>query len=161
MAVKRTTPQSEIDREIEKAVKQLEKAVIYNLRYVGEKAVKHARSLPSPKALDTKNIPPHQPNYIDWTGNLRSSIGYVIAKDGKIVDSGGFQLEKGGEDGTRTGREYAEQLATQVQSGYALIVVAGMGYASYVTNKGYDVIDSAELLAEQLASELMKDLKLK
>lgn len=161
MAVKRTTPQSEIDREIEKAVKQLERGIIHNLNVVGTKAVAHARNLPSPQALDVKNIPPHQPNYIDWTGNLRSSIGYVIAKDGKIVGSGGFQLEKGGEDGTRTGREYAEQLATQAQSGYALIVVAGMSYASYVTNKGYDVIDSAELLAEKLASELMKDLKLK
>lgn len=160
MAVKRTTPQSEIDREIEKAVKQLEKGIIRNLNIVGTKVVTHARNLLSPQA-ESKNPPPHQPNYIDWTGNLRSSIGYVVVKDGKIVNEKGFEVVKDGHEGSELGREYAEQLATQVQSGYALIVVAGMGYASYVTNKGYDVIDSAELLAEKLASELMKDLKLK
>ena len=158
MAIKRTTTQSEIDREIEAAIKRLEKAVIHTLRVVGEKGIIHARSLPSPKG--TAAIAPHQPNYIDWTGNLRSSIGYVIVKDGSIIADGGFKAENGGTDGARTGREYAETLAMQIREGFALIVVAGMSYASYVTNKGYDVIDSAELLAEKLATELMKDLKL-
>lgn len=32
-------------------------------------------------------------NYIDHTGNLRSSIGYVIVKDGRIVGKN-FQLSE-------------------------------------------------------------------
>ena len=31
-----------------------------------------------------------------------------------------------------------------------------MKYASYVSAKGYDVLDSAELLAEKLAKELLE-----
>lgn len=161
MAVKRTTPQSEIDREIEESIKRFEKAVVYALSYVGERVVKHARELPSPKAPERGAIKPHQPNYMDWTGNLRSSIGYVVVKNGNIVDSGGFEAEKDGEEGARMGRAYAEMLASQARGWFTLIVVAGMSYASYVTNKGYDVIDSAELLADRLVPELMKDLKLK
>ena len=41
-----------------------------------------------------------------------------------------------------------------------LIVVAGMNYAAYVQRKGYDVLTSSELLAEQLVRQLKLNAKI-
>lgn len=110
--------------------------------------------------------------YNDITGNLRSSLGYVIAQDGKVIKEGGFKQIAGrgenykkvlfttkanktvqfwargksgdGGEGSRQGLEYAKSLATQNKEGLTLVVVAGMDYASYVNSKNLDVIDSAE-----------------
>lgn len=109
--------------------------------------------------------------YQNITGNLRSSLGYVIAQDGKIIKEGGFKQIQGrgenyekvffttkaqktvqfwargkagdGSEGSRQGIEYARSLARS-SKGIMLIVVAGMDYASYVNSRGYDVMDSAE-----------------
>ena len=91
-------------------------------------------------------------NYTDQTGNLRSSIGFVVSDEGRVVEDGGF-WELGGIEGPSVGREKAYALAAQ-SSGIALIIVAGMDYAEYVADKGYDVLASAELLMEQLISQL-------
>lgn len=139
----------------------MEKAIIRNLQYVGETVVNHARSLPSPSASAFSSypkIPPHQPHYIDWTANIRSSIGYVISVDGKIVENGGFIKTKGGEDGAKNGIRYAKDLVAKYPRGMVLIVVAGMNYASYVSAKGYDVIDSAELLADKLVPQMLRQI---
>lgn len=93
-------------------------------------------------------------NYTDQTGNLRSSIGYVICKDGVIVDEGGF-WNVGGSEGPTAGRAKAQSLAVGA-TGLVLIIVAGMQYAQYVADKGFNVLDSAELLAHRLASQLRK-----
>ncbi len=73
--------------------------------------------------------------YDDWTGNLRSSIGYVIVKDGSIVGRN-FQLsEKDGTDkqtGKREGEQLAMDLVRTFPKGYVLIGVAGMKYAVFV-----------------------------
>jgi hypothetical protein len=53
------------------------------------------------------------------------------------------------------------QLVSKFPKGIVLIVDAGMHYASYVSAKGYDVIDSAELLAQQLVPEILKRLSSK
>jgi hypothetical protein len=76
-------------------------------------------------------------DYLDQTGNLRSSIGYFIAKDGVII--------KG--QGTSESRSFASSIIRQYNSGFSLIVVAGMEYAVYVEAKGYNVISSSELFA--------------
>lgn len=159
MAINCTTPMSAIEQEIADRIEILQRQVIEILKYVGERVVKHARELPSPNVARVKGvIPPHQPHYIDWTVNLRSSIGYVIVKDGKIVQSGGFDAGSDGKNGADAGRSYAESVARNFIGGISLIVVAGEHYASYVTDKGYDVIDSAELVAEQLFNDLIKQL---
>lgn len=73
--------------------------------------------------------------YDDWTGNLRSSIGYVIVKDGSIVGRN-FQLsEKEGTDkqtGKREGEQLAMDLVKTFTKGYVMIGVAGMKYAVFV-----------------------------
>ncbi len=160
MGMRQTTPQGRITAYIERQVAKYEKLLTMNLQYVGEQCVKAARDLPSPKFTGKKphEIPPHQPHYIDWTANLRNSIGYVIVRDGSVVTQGGFKSAKGGDEGAAEGKAYAEQLAAKFPHGIALIVVAGMNYAAYVSAKGYDVLDSAELLAEKLVPQMMRQL---
>lgn len=86
-------------------------------------------------------------NYIDHTGNLRSSIGYVIVKDGNIVERDFRLSHKNGTD-KQTGKREGEQLAIEVArlytKGYVLIGVAGMKYAAFVEAiKNKDVISIA------------------
>lgn len=82
--------------------------------------------------------------YTDRTRNLRSSIGYVILKDGKEV----FGNFDGVEDGINQGRAMVKGLLGDYPKGYIIIVVAGMEYAAAVESKGYDVITGSSLQAE-------------
>lgn len=159
MSIKPITPPAEITQFIADKIKRTKQALAYNLFYIGEQVVNHARSLPSPSAAQFDGeIPPHQPNYIDWSKNLRSSIGCVVAIDGEVVQASSFEPIGGDTEGAKEGKEYALQLASEFPHSVALIVVAGMRYASYVAAKGYDVIDSAELLADKLVPEMLKKL---
>lgn len=91
-------------------------------------------------------------NYTDRTGNLRSSIGFVVTEDGAVVEEGGF-YQLGGPEGPDVGRAKALTIADG-SAGITLIVVAGMEYAQYVADKGFNVLDSAEILARQLLTEI-------
>lgn len=143
MPIKQITPQAEVDRYLGEQVERIEKQIIYNLSYVGEQCLNEGRSTNS---------------YKDQTGNLRSSIGYVLVKDGKVINASDFAVVKTGREGAKDGTAYARQLAREFPEGIVLIVVAGMNYAAYVSAKGFNVLDSAELLAEQLVPKLMKQL---
>lgn len=146
MPIKQTTTAEQIDAYIEKQMQTWRKLIVRNFIYVGEQVLNAARSTDS---------------YKDQTGNLRSSIGYVIVKDGSVVRASSFEQVKNGSDGTSKGRSYAESLAARYKNGIALIVVAGVNYAAYVKKRGYDVIDSSELLAEQLVPQMLRELGLK
>lgn len=98
--------------------------------------------------------------YTDRTGNLRSSTGYAVVFDGKIVQESDFQTVKGQSGikntgkGSMTGRELLESLCSKEQ-GTALIFVAGMNYAKYVEAKNFNVLESAYSLAKkQIKSDL-------
>lgn len=145
MPIKCTTPISQIDEYMRQQFKRQEQALVNTLNYIGERCVNEARSY-------------NGNAYQDQTGNLRSSVGYVVAVDGKIRSSSTFENVRNGEQGSRTGKEYATELVKQYPKGVVLIVVAGMNYAKYVEAKGYDVLTSAELLAEQLVPKLLNDL---
>jgi hypothetical protein len=146
MPIKRLTPTAEIDRYITGRVEAIKKAIVYNLCAVGEQVLNAARLTNS---------------YKDQTGNLRSSIGYVVAVDGEIVQMSSFDTVKEGREGSRGGKEYAMQLVRDFPQGIVLIVVAGMNYASYVSAKGYDVLDSSELLADKLVPQMLQQLGFK
>nr|DAD63647.1 MAG TPA: hypothetical protein [Caudoviricetes sp.] len=146
MPIKRLTPTAEIDRYITGRVEAIKKALVYNLCAVGEQVLNAARLTNS---------------YKDQTGNLRSSIGYVVAVDGEIVQMSSFDTVKEGREGSRGGKEYAMQLVRDFPHGIVLIVVAGMNYASYVSAKGYDVLDSSELLADKLIPQMLQQLGFK
>ena len=146
MPIKRLTPTAEIDRYITGRVEAIKRALVYNLCAVGEQVLNAARLTNS---------------YKDQTGNLRSSIGYVVAVDGEIVQMSSFDTVKEGREGSRGGKEYAMQLVRDFPHGIVLIVVAGMNYASYVSAKGYDVLDSSELLADKLVPQMLQQLGFK
>lgn len=103
---------------------------------------------------------PQESSWFDQSGNLRSSVGYVIVHNGRIIKYSEFNQVKQGTDGIKEGKELAKELAKQYTSGYALIVVAGMNYAEYVEamdNK--NVLASAELLARRELPKMMMKLK--
>ena len=116
-------------------------------------------------------------SYHNITGNLRSSIGYVIGYDGKVIREGGFHKVQGrgenmqhvmfttrsgkkvdfwakgkfgdGSEGSKRGREMAHRIIMGT-SGYSYVLVVGMEYASYVSSRGYNVWDSAQLTLGKL-----------
>lgn len=146
MPIRQITPMSEIDRYTEQKLKGLEQAVIRTLTYCGELCLNVARSTNS---------------YKDQTGNLRSSIGYVVAVDGRIVNQSDFETVKKGGDGSKQGAAFAKQLVRRFPKGVCLIVVAGMDYAVHVKNRGYDVLDSSELTADRIVPYMLKQLGFK
>jgi len=125
----------------------IDQALLLRILRVGEAFVKQAR--------DTAN-------FKDRTGNLRSSIGYIILKDGKDIYEN-FKSRAGGKDGVEKAREVAAALKIKYPKGYVLIAVAGMDYAAAVESLGYDVITSSAADAatnlKQSLSELAKKLK--
>ena len=68
----------------------------------------------------------------DQSGNLRSSVGYIVTIDGQIESEGGFRRFADADEGPSKGKAYARTLAPQYSEGVALIIVAGMEYAAYV-----------------------------
>lgn len=147
MPIKQTTPRSAVDKALKNGIDGIINNVTTTLAYVGLKSVTHARMLPSPPVSDRAN--PHQPNYIDDTAVLRSSTGFLIVSGGQVIDEN-FK--------SQVGREAAIKEAAR-HSGLALIVVSGAKYSAYVSAKGYDVLDSAERMAIQLAGIMLRGLQ--
>lgn len=105
------------------------------LKAAGENFVKYARGIHT---------------YEDRTGNLRSSIGYVIIQDGEIIFENFAESDKGTEKvkGLAKGGQLAEAIALSYPKGLVLIGVAGMQYAAAVEAKGFDVVTGACQSAE-------------
>jgi hypothetical protein len=135
-----------IDHAVGNLIADVRRAILYNLQYVGERCVIEARQ---------------NANFIDRTGNLRSSLGYVIVEDGRVVTTGGLSATKGGGEGVSEGRKFLSDVVSEFPQGIVLVCAAGMKYAAYVAAKGYNVEDSAEQLAQRLVPKLIKQLGLK
>lgn len=90
-------------------------------------------------------------SYDDQTGNLRSSIGYVIAKDGEVIISNFKESNKGSDKSTgkEKGHRVAEDISLSFSGGYILVGVAGMDYAAAVEAKGYEVVTGANTLCNE------------
>lgn len=101
--------------------KDVDDKTLQTLQYLGEQFVNKARL---------------NGNYTDRTGNLRSSIGYIILHDAKVIDKN-FE---GKTEGKNQGQTVANEVGLQYPKGFVLIGVAGMNYAAYVEAKGFDVI---------------------
>lgn len=120
---------------------RLDKAVIFRLNYLGESLARYAKD---------------NHTYTDQTGNLTNSIAYAVARDNKIVATGGNnQPGEGAEAAQKVLQEYVSTLTHT----YSLIVVAGMNYAAYVEAKGYNVILPAELKAKTEFPAVMRKLQ--
>lgn len=118
--------------------------MLQSLQFAGETFVNAAR---------TNNT------YVDDTGNLRSSIGYVILLDGKIINQS-FVKQNGsdGDTGKLQGMEFAKEVADQYPDGYVLIGVAGMQYAASVEAHGYDVITGGAEQVETLLKSVLNEI---
>ena len=137
---------------LEKQSERYAKAFVDDLNYVGNKVVAFIRNRSA------------EDSWIDQTGNLRSSIGYVVVRNGRVLNKGGFEKVDGpkrseaSENGSAVGESYALRLAGQYTRGYALVVVAGMDYASYVEDmENKDVLKKGEFEAEKLVTKLIKE----
>jgi hypothetical protein len=124
---------NEIRSVIEAKRQRIEKAIILRLQRVGETFVNNARENGS---------------YKDRTGNLRSSIGYVILKNGEQLNQN-FSAVSGGPLGEQHASAVIERVKNKFQSGYVLIVVAGMDYAAAVESRGLEVLTGSSIVAEQ------------
>ena len=143
-----------VTAELAKGMQNVHARIIRDLTIAGEKAVEKARLIVTANGGGSV-LPP----YTVQTGNLVSSTGYAIVHDGQIVTMSSFQAVPGpkgdGQEGSATGKAYVKELAMRYTKGYALILVAGMEYASYVQELYHrDVLVSGSLVAEQLVSEI-------
>lgn len=145
MGIKPNFNLSSIQKEFDKAQKRVENAMIAALKRLGEKCIQVARD---------------SGDYIDQTGNLRSSIGYIIVVNGSIIERN-FEIANKDENGKgiATGSTVADNLAQKYSQGFVLIVVAGMSYAAAVESKSKDVLTSAEKYAEKQLPKLLERLK--
>jgi len=114
------TPQftsADIERMLQEKIAKYEEKIVRILRNVGEKCINEAREYGS---------------YQDRTGNLRSSIGYIVLKDGKPIEKGG--------------KYYA------FQSKY---------YTNSISNNKRDIIDSIKKAKSNAKAPLSKEVAVK
>lgn len=98
--------------------------------------------------------------YKDQTHRLRSSLGYVIYKDGQQVASN-FQSTGGekGDEGVQIGQQRAAEAVAGIP-GIVAVVVAGADYATYVEAKGFDVLTGSAMQLQQLFEAELRNLNL-
>ncbi len=147
---------NDIRKRFDNFLTEVDKMQIEILQELGEKCVTHARGLPP------------EIGFHDQTGNLRSSMGYAIFKDGVAIHTWYEKVppKKPKEGVVYDGMERGKQLAEEVgknTKGIVLVVTAGMNYATYVEAKGRDVLASAEILAQRelprMLDELIKNVR--
>ena len=138
MGIRMTTNTSDIDAYLEEQIERQIQAVILQFEYIGSTCVSEAK---------------FNKTYTPRSNALLNSTGYVVVRDGKIVSGGGLS-----DNGAAAGQRMISELIAEHPKGICLIVVAGMEYAAYVEAKNYNVLTSAELLAEKLVPQMLKDL---
>lgn len=127
-------------------MERIVEAILNRLTLIGEECIRLARE---------------NGEYRDITGNLRSSIGYLILRDGVVVSANFAESERGSDKSTgrSQGEALANELAARHPTGFVLIVVAGMGYAAKVESRGKDVLTGTSIECERLLKEAMQILK--
>ena len=134
---------SDVSRFIEKFQKETKQRFFDIMVQAGEYGVSIARK---------------EGRYVDHTGNLRSSIGYVVADNGNVKRED-FQKAGVGTDqekGLSEAKRLAYEVAKQNHFGLVLIIVAGMDYAVYVENmENKDVLSNAVFSTQTYLKDLM------
>lgn len=148
MGIRMTTKLSEVHDMLMREAERVERLTIRALSKLGEQCVTKIRDRAGDKS------------WYDQTGNLRSSVGYVIAHNKNIIQCSTFNQVKQGSEGVKTGKDLAKELAKRYSNNYVLIVVAGMNYAEFVEamdNK--DVLASTKLWAREQVPLMLEKLK--
>lgn len=147
MPIKRTSPGGQAKAFLNDLVNRKIRQIIDALIYVGLECIREAR-------LNRR--------YTDQTGNLRSSIGFCVLYNGKIMKKSNFEAVKStAKEGSKAGSDFLKSVIAENSRGIVLIVVAGMNYAKYVEAIGLNVLDSSEILAKKLVPQILRDLGLK
>lgn len=96
-------------------------------------------------------------DFMNHTYDLRSSIGFVVVENGRIVHDE-FRVISTGALGSATGLKVANEAIAELDGDdeFALIGVAGMSYAIYVESKGKDVITGSAGLAKSMLERAMR-----
>lgn len=145
MTLKSTFTLADIEKFIANSIERSQQAVLNAYKYAGEQFVIDART---------------NGNYNDITGNLRSSIGYIVLVNGELI-AGNFERAgagTGGDEGVAAGESFAAEFAENYPKGIVLICVAGMDYAAAVEAKGRDVITGSTLEIKAKIETLLKQI---
>lgn len=156
MGVEVKVDMNEIRAYLEREVRKHERRLVTMLHYVGQTVVNEIRTS-------------HISNWDDKTGNLRSSIGYTVLLDGVPQATSAFERVDGPErgkknepDGSMEGKNYLQSLVPLFPKGIALIIVAGMEYASYVEKmQNKTVLAQGEIEAGKLIVSMIEQLNAK
>ena len=146
MAIKPNFTKDDVRKRFDAFLNEIEKKQIARLQILGEMCLVEART---------------NKGYMMQTGALLSSTGYEVFVDGVAIHSK-FDAASGAESnaaetGIKSGQSIAESIGKGTK-GIALVVVAGMNYAAYVEAKGYNVLSSAEHLAERELPRMLEKL---
>lgn len=146
MAIKPNFTKDDVRKRFDAFLNEIEKKQIARLQRLGEMCLVEART---------------NKGYMMQTGALLSSTGYEVFVDGVAIHSQ-FDAASGAESnaaemGIKSGQSIAETIGKRTK-GIALVVVAGMNYAAYVEAKGYNVLSSAEHLAERELPRMLEKL---
>lgn len=146
MAIKPNFTKDDVRKRFDAFLNEIEKKQIARLQRLGEMCLVEART---------------NKGYMMRTGALLSSTGYEVFVDGVAIHSQ-FDAASGAESnaaetGIKSGQSIAESIGKGTK-GIALVVVAGMNYAAYVEAKGYNVLSSAEHLAERELPRMLEKL---
>ena len=145
MGIKANFNEADVKKRFNAFLAVIEKKQIERLQYLGEKCVAHARTIPA------------EVGFMDQTGNLRSSIGYMVFKNEVAIHDNYVQTKEGNK-GVKAGQRLAKKVGSKYPQGIVLVVTAGMNYAVHVESKGRDVLTSAESLARQELPKMIESL---
>lgn len=122
---------------------KIEKALIYQMEYLVAKLENHAKL---------------SAGYQDQTANLKSSIGGVVLRNRQPISYKGFT---GANWGVSKGKEFINELSSEMNNGYVILLVAGMQYATYVEDHhNLNVLKQSELLMDRELPIIIEKLKL-
>ncbi len=146
--MKRITTSRELDEMLEQQFADIDNLFFQRLVELCDERITLQRAKVSPEG------------YNDQTGQLRSSVGYIIYRDGKIRHEN-FELAPYGTDkapGLKAGRERAlSQL--RITEGWGVVMVAGMEYASWLeSNHNRTVLSSATFKLEDDMEYILKNI---
>lgn len=153
---------AQFEKDLLRRMDSIDRKIITRLMLIGEQFVTDARSK-APDAYEVvvdgkktmkhkpgprmKTIRPDTPGFLDHSSNLRSSICYIVLKDGVKRSPGKIPKDS---------KEYIDKLIAKHRKGYVLIVATGMNYAAAVEAKGYDVITGSHFAATAALNKAFK-----
>jgi len=137
------TPEQQVQAIFTTMANVLAENMRLELSYLGQECVNKARDRGA------------NDSWMDRTGNLRSSVGFAFYQEGEKIIESAFNQVGTDPTGSKTGKKFVEDLARELSSTYALVIVAGMDYAEYVETKR-DVLASTELYARTKINETVQ-----